>query len=273
MTHPILNVAIQAIRKAGEFIIKQYEFLHRIHATKSYDYTNTVISKIHNESNRIIKTIIKKFYPLHIINTNENNIIINNKKYYTNNIHWIIESIDNNTNFIKQFPFFALSIAVQFNNHIEIGVIYDPIHNELFSACRGKGAQCNGYRIRLNNSVSKNLKNSIIAISYSHVHYNIIINLIHKLNKQYTAINFRYTGSTILDLAYVAIGRVDSCLIITTSSRKINKLASGFLIIQESGGLITDSVGNNVYHHQTSECIIAGHAKIIKILSAALKQN
>lgn len=270
MTHPILNVAIQAIRKAGTFIIKQYEFLYRIHTTESPDYTNIIISKIRNESNRIITTIVKKFYPLHTINTNENNIIIKNKKHYTNHIHWIIESIDNNTNFIKQFPFFALSIAVQFNKHIEIGVIYDPIHNELFSACRGKGAQCNGYRIRLNNNFSKDLKHSIIAISYSHFQYNIISNLIHKLTQQYAAINFRYTGSTILDLAYVAIGRVDGCFIIKTSSEKITKLTSGFLIIQESGGLITDSFENSNYNHHTTKFIIAGHSKIIRIISSTL---
>lgn len=264
----MLNVAIQAIRKAGNFIIKQYEFLSRTHATSSSDHINVIIAKIHDKSNYIIATIIKKFYPSHTINIERNNIIHNKK--HNNNVHWIIESIDNNVNFIRQFPFFALSIAIQFNERIEIGVIYDPVHNELFSACRGKGAQCNGYRIRLNNNFTKNLTNAILAISCAHLQYDTTaIHLIHKLHQQYTSISFRYTGSIALDLAYTAIGRIDGCYIITL--KHTNKLASGILIVQESGGLITDIFGNSINNHDIPGTIIAGHSKIIKIVSSLSK--
>lgn len=269
MTQPILNIAIQAIKKAGDFIIKKYEFLNRIHKTLSPKHMNFIIYKINNESNHIIVTIIKKFYPLHTTNIEKNNNI-NHKKCNNNNIHWIIESIDNHINFIKQFPFFALSIAVQRNTQIEIGVIYDPIRNELFSACRGKGAQCNGYRIRLNDMLPKHLHNTILSISCLHPQHKTPISLMNKLQKQYNFINYRYTGSIILDLAYTAIGRIDGCFIL--SLKNTNKLSSGILIVQESGGLITDYFGNSISNCLNPKNIIVGHSKIIKIISSSIQQ-
>lgn len=252
--NPILNIAIQAIRKAGNFVIKQYEYFNKKNINSSY--IHNFIHKTHKESNHIIITIIKKFYPLHTIITTYNKYLFTNK--YTNTTFWIIDSIGNDINYIKQFPFFALSIAVIFKNNIEIGVIYDPIHNELFSACRGKGAQLNGYRIRVGNT--KNLHGSILAISCSYEQQHIIINFLKKLCNQY--IEFRYTGVVVLDLAYVAVGRIDGCFAI--SLQKNEKLASGALIIQESGGIITDVSGSNNYI--SKKTIIAGNPKITKTL-------
>lgn len=253
--NPMLNIAIQAIRKAGSFIIKKYEFFNNKNINP--DHKNNVIHNIHKESNSIITTIIKKFYPLHTI-------ILSYEKYntyykYKNTTYWIIDSIGNDINYLKQFPFFALSIAVIFKNNTEIGVIYDPIHNELFSACRGRGAQLNGYRMRV--STAKNLYGSILAISCSYDQQHIIIDFLKKLCNQY--IEFRYTGVIALDLAYVAVGRVDG-FFATSLQTNNNKLFSGALIIQESGGLITNFKGSNNYYNTGN--IIAGNAKITKIL-------
>lgn len=271
----MLNVAIQAIKKAGDFVIKQYEFVNRNTSYVSSNHIKLFISKIHIESNHIISTVINKFYPSHvIINTNQNDDL-----YYNHAEHpfWIIESIDNNINFLKQFPFFTLSIAVQHKEHIELGVIYDPIHNELFSACRGQGAQCNGYRIRLNsandNNIKKHLNTAILALSCFHFKDNItIINILHALSKKYIIVDFRRTGSIILDLVYVAINRLDGCIII--SLKKTNKFASAILIIRESGGLVVDFNGNHITcPFKLSGNIIIGHSKIIRVILSLIKNN
>ncbi|WP_284150755.1 inositol monophosphatase family protein [Blochmannia endosymbiont of Camponotus sp. C-003] len=144
--HPMLNIAIQAIRRAGNFVVKQYELFDK-HSIQ-LNYINNLIYKINKESYNIITTIIQKFYPLHTVVNAWNNHNVNDVNY-KEDIYWVIVAIDNDVNFIKQFPFFALSISVFIKGHIEIGVIYDPIHNELFSACRGKGAYLNDYRIRV----------------------------------------------------------------------------------------------------------------------------
>lgn len=252
--NPMLNIAVQAIRKAGNFIIKQYEIFDKKNVNSDYIYN--FVYNIHKESNHIITTTIKKFYPMHKVITTQD--IFSCQKKYNNQIYWIIDSIDNEVNFIKQFPFFALSIAVILKAKIEIGVIYDPIHNELFSACRGKGAQLNGYRMRV--STTKSLRGSLLVISYSYKQAHIIINFLKNLCGQYA--NFRYTGAIALDLAYIAAGRIDGCF--ATLSQKNNTLTSGVLIIQESGGLITDFTGSNNYISTGN--IIAGNPKITKTI-------
>ncbi|URJ33183.1 inositol monophosphatase [Candidatus Blochmannia vicinus] len=256
--HPMMNIAIQAIRKAGDFVVKQYEFFDKNSICSNH--INDLIYKINEKSSNIIATIIRKFYPLHTIVTTWQDHNINDNICCKENIRWIIGSIDSDINFIKQFPFFALSISVFFKEHIEIGVIYDPIHNELFSACRGKGAQLNGYRIRV--GTAKNLNGGIIAISCVYEKRHVVINFLNKLNNKY--IYFRYTGATILDLAYVAVGRVDGCIVIFLKNINNNKLASGTLIIRESGGLIVDFTGTD--HYLLFGNVIAGNAKIIRTI-------
>lgn len=268
----MLNVATQAIRKAGNFIIKQYEFINRNHSHLSVDYINTLIPKIEIESKHIIATIINKFYPSHIININEKSTLHNTN---SNNVYWIIESIDSYTNFIKQFPFFALSIAMQHKEHIEIGVIYDPIHNELFSACKGKGALYNGYRIRFehNYNINKYLNKSVLSLScLNNKNNTMLINLLHFFDKQNISIDFRRTGSIILDLVYVTLGRLDGCIIIAL--KKTNKLASAMLIIKESGGLIIGFNKNKTYNTKISEIsgnLIIGQSKTVKKILTTIK--
>lgn len=272
--HPMLNVAIQAIRKSGNFIIKQYEFLDRHYTQLSSDHIKTLLSKIHIESNHIITKIIKKFYPLHIIINIQD--YSNTPKLQNDNIYWIIESIDSNINFIKQFPFFALSIAVKHQEHIEIGVIYDPIHNELFSACRGKGAQFNGYRIRphYHKNILKAFNKIILSIINIQVTYHLnsnIFNALDNLKKTYNIIiDFRYTGSLMLDLAYVAMSRIDGCFI--NSYQKTMRLDSSILIIRESGGFITDFNGNGIYNYHFSKQIMTGNPKIVKLIAPIIKK-
>lgn len=255
--NPMLNIAIQAARKAGNFIIKQYELFNKKNINSEYIYN--FIYKTHKTSDQIIINTIQKFYPLHAVITTYDKYLTPQKiEYNTNTTCWIINSIDNNINFVKQFPFLTLSIAVKFKNNIEIGVIYDPIHNELFSACRGRGAQLNGYKIRV--GIAKTLNGSMLAISCIHKQQHVIINVLKKLNNQYT--HFRYTGAIILDLAYVASGRIDGCLAV--APKNYQKLSSAALIIQESGGLITDFTGSSNYISKGN--IIAGNPKINKIL-------
>ncbi|CAD83221.1 myo-inositol-1(or 4)-monophosphatase [Candidatus Blochmanniella floridana] len=272
--HPMLNVAIIAIRKGGNFLIKQYEFLGRNYTELSSDHIKTLLSKIRAESNQIITTIIKKFYPLHIIIDIKN--YSNTSTLQNNNIYWIIESIDNDINFIKQFPFFVLSITIKHHTNIKIGVIYDPIHNELFSACRGKGAQFNGYRIRPHHhkNILQTFNKIILSIVNMNINHTFDINISNTLNnfhKKYNiTIDLRCTGSLMLDLVYAAINRIDGCYIMYYHNTI--KLASSFLIIQESGGLITYLDKNKKDNDQNSKHIIVGNPKIIKFILPLIKK-
>ncbi|MDE5285899.1 MAG: inositol monophosphatase, partial [Buchnera aphidicola] len=100
------------------------------------------------QAHKIIKDIIYKSYPDHIIlDKNNYSIIDKNKKIY-----WIINELDGKNNFSKYLPHFCISIAIIIKGITEISVIYDPIKNDLFTAVKGHGSQLNGYRIRCTNT-------------------------------------------------------------------------------------------------------------------------
>ncbi|MFP3019572.1 MAG: inositol-1-monophosphatase [Arsenophonus sp.] len=250
--HPMLTIAIRAVRKAGDFIAKRYEKFNSIEIiTKGQ---NDFIVNSDKQSEQIIINIIQKSYPLHSIFTKEKEKMFYEKK----DVQWFINPLDGIINFTKRLPHFSVSIAIRINGRTEIAVIYNPMLNELFTAVRGQSAQLNGYRLRLKNI--NNLEGAIIAISfpfkfekYSKDYFNIIDKLFKK------CVNFRCTGSETLDLAYVAAGRVD--IFFESSINQVGFIA-GELLVREAGGIITDFVGGHNYF--TSGNFLAGNPRLVK---------
>ncbi|MXP50829.1 inositol-1-monophosphatase [Pantoea sp. SoEX] len=249
--HPMLNIAIRAVRRAGNLIVKNYEIVStvKINQPNIKNITNSV--KI--ELEKLIIDVIRKSYPEHNIITEMHGKIIGSNK----DIKWTIDPLDCISNFLKCLPNFSISITLTMKNRTEIAVIYAPILNEIFSAVRGQGAQLNGYRLRCSNAVD--LKGTILAIGYllslqqDNQKYITKINQIFKHNY----IDFRRTGSVGLDMAYVAAGRVDGYFYI---GLKPWNFSAGELLVRESGGLITDFNGN----HTNSNNIIAANPHVLK---------
>ncbi|MFT8229687.1 MAG: inositol monophosphatase family protein [Enterobacterales bacterium] len=252
MNSPLLNIAVHIIRTAGNAIVKYYNLYE-------YNKTSEFIQKMYNKMECIFIDEINRFYPNDYIYFKNKNNIFNTTR---SNI-WIIEILDGMINFIKHYPYFAISIAVIIKNKIEIAVIYDPIHDELFTAVRGENAKLNEYRLRC--SKDKNLENAIISISnsFKNIYKNKEDYKYEKiLNKLIVECNsFRYTGSSALDLAYIAAGRIDCGL------KKINiksNFYSGELLIKESGGLyiyLNENINNT-----KDNIIIIGNPNIVNII-------
>lgn len=250
--HPILNIAIYAVREAGKLINKYYGMFSSINHVKF----NENLLNISNTSAYLIANIIKKFYPNHIfLNIYQND----EKKNIFSKTQWIVDPLNGFRNFANNLPHFSISIAVQINLKTEISVIYDPIRNELFTAIRGQGAQLNGYRIRIKKN--ENIKYAILSSSsdcmkneYNSDYCSFINSLL--LNYQ----SFRCTGSVALDLAYVAAGRFS--LFFNVQSKIKKKFISGDLLVRESGGVVTDFFGGHDY--LISGNILAGHPNTIK---------
>ncbi|MFI4819159.1 MAG: inositol monophosphatase family protein [Enterobacterales bacterium] len=250
--NPIINIAIRAARKAGDLINRFYESIDFLNKKKNNNiyYINHISKLVKN----LIISIINKSYPDHSI------LGYKKTKIQNKEIQWIIIPIDSKINFIKKFPHFAVSISLIIKNITELSVIYDPIKNEMFTASRGYGAYLNGFRIRV--GLNKNLDETIISSKFSFSNKKnckIYLNLFKKIfsNNNY----LRSTGSTSLDLSYVASGKIDGYF-----EMFINPIyfISGDLIIRESGGLLTDFLGESNY--LISNNIIAGNSKIIRSL-------
>lgn len=249
---PILNIAIRAVRKAGNLTIQGFEKINHVFHSHENKYKKYFINKINQSIEREIIKIIFESYPQHSILAKNIGDIIG----IDQSVQWIIDPVNGITNYSNGFPHFAMSIAIKVKKRTEVAVIYDAIKNELFSVVRGKNAQINGYRLRVKQT--KKLYKSII-----------ISNCIFFKNNVNQKIYFRNTGSPSLDLSYLSAGRID-CYI--ASGLKNWDLVAGELLTRESGGVITDFTGNNNY--LSSGNIIAGNVNIVKeVLLLINKKN
>jgi myo-inositol-1(or 4)-monophosphatase len=143
--HPLLNVAVQAARRAGTIITRALDRLEGVKITPKgpKDFATEIDHKAENE----IIAVIRKSYPDHSVWGEE----FGEQKGKDTDTIWIIDPLDGTTNFYHGFPHFCVSIAVMQKGRVEHAVIYDPLRQELFTASHGQGAKLNQYRIRVSN--------------------------------------------------------------------------------------------------------------------------
>lgn len=234
MLHPILNVAVQAVRQSSRAILRYLDQLDRVRVTEKAP--NDFVTQVDELSQEIIIETIQKSYPQHAIIAEETNALQTRESEYT----WVIDPIDGTTNFIRGLPHFCISIGIMKKDQVEFGVIYDPVRQELFTATRGQGAFVNSRRMRVSNT--KKLSESVLATGFP----NQINESTQKMLGAFLTgcMDMRATGSAALDLAYVAAGRLDGYW---ESGLQIWDIAAGALMVQESGGKITDFRGENQY--------------------------
>lgn len=259
--HPMLNIAIRAARKAGNFIAKNYETPDAVETSQKG--TNDFVTNVDKGAERIIIDTIRQSYPQHTIITEESG----EHEGTDQDVQWVIDPLDGTTNFIKRLPHFSVSIAVRVKGRTEVAVVYDPMRNELFTAARGQGAQLNGYRLRGSNA--RDLDGTILATGFpfkAKQHSATFINVVGKLFTQ--CADFRRTGSAALDLAYVAAGRVDGFFEINL---KPWDFAGGELLVREAGGLVCDFTGGHGY--MTSGNLVAGNPRVVKAMLANMRDE
>ncbi|MDZ7967060.1 MAG: inositol monophosphatase family protein [Nostoc sp. DedSLP03] len=189
-------------------------------------------------SEELILEILRCHFPQHSILAEESGKLGNQQNEYL----WAIDPLDGTTNYAHQYPFFAVSIGLLINGVPQVGVIYDPFHNELFRAAAGFGATRNRQPIKV--SVTSELSKSLLVTGFAYDrretsdnNYAEFIHLTHLTQ------GVRRSGSASLDLAYVACGRVDGYWERGLSPWDI---AAGIILVQEAGGKITAYDGTAV---------------------------
>lgn len=151
---------------------------------------------------------------------------------------WYVDPLDGTTNFAHGFPVFCVSLALEQNGQLLVGVIHDPLRRETFWCQRGQGAFLNGRPIRVS-KVSK-LERALLATGFPSRkrHRDINVYFYHQLSMLSHGV--RRAGSAALDLAYVACGRLDAFWEFGLNPWDV---AAGVLLIQEAGGCVTDLHG------------------------------
>jgi len=260
MRDPIVNIAVNAARAAGNLMIRAQDRLDTIEVSlkSANDFVTDIDKKVEQE----IINVIRKAHPHHRILAEESGELPGKDDEYT----WIIDPIDGTRNFIHGFPQFCVSIAIKKKGKIEHGVIYDPVRQELFTASRGKGARLNDHRIRV--SKSNKLSECLIGTGFpnsredeqARAHVEALVTLLPICG------DIRRAGSAALDLAYVASGRLDGFWEI---GLKVWDIAAGALLIKEAGGLVCDTNGGDDYLKTGN--IVAGNPKVLKALFKKIK--
>ena len=246
------STALSAAKEAGKVLLKHYE-KKEIGKEKA---NRTLVSKADIGANKTIIKIIKKNFPQHNILSEETPFEDNNSDY-----KWIIDPLDGTHNFLHDIPLFGTSIALEHKNEIILGILHFPILKLTAIAEKGKGAYVNGKKIKV--SGRKNLEHSFIAFEYAYTNRKEKINFLSKFVN--TAIDLRNFGSAIYDLLLVACGKCDGFVILSTHEWDI---AAGFLLVEESGGKITDIKGEKCNIHEDKFIVSNGkiHGKILKFL-------
>jgi myo-inositol-1(or 4)-monophosphatase len=152
---------------------------------------------------------------------------------------WVIDPLDGTTNYVHGFPYYCVSIALSVRGQLEVGVIYDPNRDELFTAINGHGSWCNGQKISTSGESELGSAMAIASLPVATDPENPAVRrFLTALTKLQTV---QRTGSAALNLAYVGCGRIDA---FWSSSLHPWDVAAGALIVQEAGGSVTNLSGD-----------------------------
>lgn len=262
MRDPIINIAIEAALAAGKLVIRAMQRLDTIKIAEKKP--NDFVTEIDQRAEQEIINIIRKAYPTHAILAEESGETAGDAADY----QWIIDPIDGTRNFIHGFPYFCISIAVKYKNKIEHGVIYDPVHQELFTATRGKGAHLNDRRIRV--SPRKHLEDCLLGTGFAYKHSGESSHIPSLILQSFlpTCGDIRRAGAAALDLAYVACGRLDG---FWEMGLRVWDVAAGVLLIKEAGGIVCDLQGGEDYLKNGN--VVAANPIIIRQLLKLIKPH
>ena len=190
------------------------------------------------EVQNYIFTELNKLYPhIGFIGEEEGKNISNES-----GMQWILDPIDGTTNYIYGYNMSAISLALKDKNKIVFGIVYNPFTNELFKAIRGEGAYLNDTPIKV--AGTNALANALVAVGTSPYYKNLSVEVFDKIRRIFEeSLDIRRSGSAALDLVYVASGRQDAYF---EYNLKPWDYAAGCLILEEAGGMVTDTDGEKL---------------------------
>lgn len=252
----MLNFAIETARDAGQILLEKFG---RITVTKKGDIN--LVTEADLASEAMIIERIKSYYPKHSILAEEAGeaVIIGGD----NTWKWIIDPLDGTTNYAHGYPCFAVTIALEHDGEIVIGVTFDPTRDELFAAEKGGGATLNGKPIRV--SAAENLGDSLICTGFPYDFKRKDDFARHLTQFLVSSRGVRRDGSAAIDLAYVACGRFDGFW-----EEGLNPwdLAAGKLLIEEAGGWVTNYDGSAFSIYSPPICASNGriHSEMLAVL-------
>jgi myo-inositol-1(or 4)-monophosphatase len=230
------DVAVEAARSAGGLLLRRIDSIREVRHKSAVDLVTDVDLQSEHE---VCATLLAAF-PSHTILGEEGGARA--QAGSDRRFRWIVDPLDGTTNYAHGFPFFCVSIGLEVEGDLTLGVVYAPSLDELFVAERGRGATLNGQPIQV--SATDRLQEALLATGFPYER-----NLLGRALRSFDALCFRSqavrrAGSAALDLCYVACGRLDGYW---EHLVKPWDLAAGALLVTEAGGTVSRVDASSFY--------------------------
>jgi myo-inositol-1(or 4)-monophosphatase len=254
----IMSVACDAALKSGGILRDNLQGAREI----SYKGDINLVTEMDMRSERAAVDVLRASFPEHGIIAEEETCIQSDSGFT-----WIIDPLDGTTNYAHGYPCFSVSIALEHEGEIVLGVVYDPMRDELFTAQKGLGSSLNGKPIRV--SRIDTLIKSLLATGFPYDRKECGKNNLDYFHDLLMASQeVRRDGSAALDLCYVASGRFDGYWELKLKPWDV---AAGSLIVREAGGMVTSLSGSGFGIHD--EEILASNGRVHGQMVAILQKT
>lgn len=254
--NPTLPDLDRLAHAAGDILRLGYEGEHEV----KYKGVIDLVTEVDHQSEEYLLGEIRRLFPTHQIVSEEIGLVPGSE-----GDQWYVDPVDGTVNYAHGIPFFSVSIAYAHNGVMTLGVVYDPMRDELFAAERGKGAWLNGRRLQVSQVVD--LQHSLLVTGFPYDAWSTPRNNLDNFSRfSKLTQGVRRLGSAALDLSYVAAGRFEGYWELTLHSWDV---AAGGLIAAEAGAKVTNLDGNPDYLNPPCSLLAASpalHAKMFEIL-------
>ncbi len=219
-----LDAAEKAARAAGELLRQNFQQPLRVNSALAHD----IKLEIDVQSQELITGLLLGEFPEHAL-YGEEGIVGDQLSEH----QWVVDPLDGTVNYFYGIPHFCVSIALRVRGEIMVGVIYDPIREEMWTGQKGESPKLNGHHFRVSDRAD--LAEAVISVGLAKTGETIDANLpllremIHRVRK------CRVLGSAALDMAYVACGRFDAYI---EQGISLWDVAAGWLLVETAGGTV-----------------------------------
>ena len=250
------EVATQAAKEAGGILLKH---LYRQKQIERKEGRANIVTEVDILAENQIIALLQGEFPDFNIKSEESEEISTGSPYT-----WIIDPLDGTNNYVYSYPFFAVSIALEKEGEVILGIVYDPLRDELFEAEKGRTAKLNGKKIEVTQTSRVKKTRLLTGFPYFMDRDN---NLNNFVKFAIDALEIRVGGSAALDLCYVACGRADGYWEL---GLKPWDTAAGKLIVECASGKVTDIDGKKFTPYKASILATNGriHEEMLKMLSS-----
>ena len=219
-----LDAAIDAARAAGELLRHNFHQPLRVNSSEAHD----IKLEIDVRTQELITNLLLQKFPQHALYGEEGIVGDQSAEH-----QWVVDPLDGTVNYFYGIPHFCTSIALRYQSEVIVGVIYDPIRDELWAVQKGDAPKLNGKQFRVSERAA--LAEAVISVGLSKTSATIDAGLPLLQDMVHRARKCRLMGSAALDMAYVACGRFDAYI---EQGISLWDVAAGWILIETAGGTV-----------------------------------